>query len=92
MKHTKATAKALVRKAGSKDQSHVARVLNGGWKRGACHYIQQNLSVDATVVAKAIRKVKAYRKQVSFSTLPKAIARVRTIQSQAKALHIRKAR
>jgi hypothetical protein len=86
-------AKAILKKANSKDNSHIARIANKGWRPGsACYYIQQHLKDTPEKIAKAIMKAQGKNKQACFATLDKAVARVKTIQRQAKMLHIPKAR
>jgi hypothetical protein len=95
MKYSKkadCTAQSKVRKAGSKDMSHAARVLNAGWRKGsACFYVQARLNQPTETIAKAIMKTE-FKNQSCFSTLAKAKSRINTLKAQAKALHIRKAR
>ena len=86
-----AKAKQTVKKSGSQDESNVSRVVNGGWKFGAAHYIQCHLTQATLPLAKAVRKNKKWAALGCFSTLDKAIARVDTLKGIAKQLGFKKA-
>lgn len=86
-------AKQILKKSGSKDNSHIARIKNGGWRPGSdCFYIQQHLTMDSTKLAKAIMKKQKDNPKKCFATLEASVRRVNQIKRQAKNLGIRKAR